>query len=88
METPTKGRKPVKKAARRAVREVPPSFVAEAVVGVPRTQTQVRLDPELKAAAIAAATERGVSLNTFFNRAVEDFLSRLRPAEELKWTSD
>ena len=84
--TSTKARKSVgvkKVGTGTKTRYVAPSFLEE-----PRTQTQIRLDPALKAAAMKAALERGVSLNTFFNRAIEDFLGRLRPAEELKWTSD
>ena len=51
-----------------------------------RSSTAIRFPPELHAALAEAARERDVSLNWMVNRAVEDFLSRLIPADEIRWT--
>jgi len=42
----------------------------------------------MHAALTQAAADRDVSLNWMVNRAVEDFLSRLIPADEIRWTRD
>ena len=48
--------------------------------------TAIRMKPELHDALKAAAEEREVSVNFLINRAVEDFLPRLIPVEEIRWT--
>lgn len=53
-----------------------------------RTATAIRFKPELHDALIAAADERDVSINWLVNKAVEDFLPRLIPADQMKWTTD
>lgn len=53
-----------------------------------RTTTAIRLKPELHARLAEAAAERDVSLNWLVNRAVEDFLPRLIPVDELRLTRD
>ena len=51
-----------------------------------RSATAIRFPPEMHAALTQAAADRDVSLNWMVNRAVEDFLSRLIPADEIRWT--
>lgn len=51
-----------------------------------RIATAIRFRPDLHDALVAAAEEREVSVNWLVNRAVEDFLPRLIPAEEIQWT--
>lgn len=51
-----------------------------------RSTTGVRFPAELHAALVEAAADREVSVNWLVNRAVEDFLSRLLPADEIVWT--
>ena len=48
--------------------------------------TAIRMKPELHDALKAAAEEREVSINFLINRAVEDFLPRLIPVDEIRWT--
>jgi predicted transcriptional regulator len=50
-----------------------------------RCQVGLRLSPELKARLDAAADERDLSVNFLATRAIEDFLERLLPVEEVKW---
>lgn len=63
-------------------------------MGRPRTEptgrvsTAIRLRPDLHEALAVAAQERDVSMNFLVNRAVERFLSRLIPVEEMKFTLD
>lgn len=54
----------------------------------PRTSTGVRFDPELYAELLKAADERDVSMNWLVNRAVREFLDRLLPVDEIRWTRD
>lgn len=51
-----------------------------------RTATAIRFSAETHAALVKAAEERQVSINWLVNRAVEDFLPRLVPIEEMRWT--
>lgn len=51
-----------------------------------RTNTSVRLDPELHAALKQAAKERELSVNVLVNLAVKELLPRLIPIEELRLT--
>lgn len=53
-----------------------------------RTATAIRLRPELHAGLAKAAEEREVSINWLINRAVADFLPRLLPVDEIRWTRD
>lgn len=53
-----------------------------------RSATGVRLPIELANRLAAAAEERDVSINWLVNRAVEHFLDRLIPVDEIKWTRD
>lgn len=53
-----------------------------------RTSTAVRFPPELHKRLEVAADERDVSLNWVVNRACEEFLERLIPVEEMRWTRD
>lgn len=54
----------------------------------PRTSTGVRLPDDLHERLIAAATERDVSANFLVGKAVAQFLDRLIPVDEMKWTRD
>jgi len=58
---------------------------ARARVNDERCQVGLRLSPELKARLDAAADERDLSVNFLATRAIEDFLERLLPVEEVKW---
>ncbi|MXY11385.1 MAG: toxin-antitoxin system HicB family antitoxin [Acidimicrobiaceae bacterium] len=49
----------------------------------PRVTTAVRLSESLHARLLEAATERDVSINLLVSRAVDDFLGRLVPVDEL-----
>lgn len=51
-----------------------------------RTSTSIRLSPALYEALREAATERDVSMNWLIVKAIEDFLPRLLPASEIRWT--
>ena len=53
-----------------------------------RTTTAVRLPEELHDQLRRAADERGFSVNFMVTKAVEDFIRRLIPADELKLTRD
>lgn len=61
-------------------------------VGRPRegrtSATAVRFTPELHERLTEAARERDMSVNLLVNRAVADFLDRLIPVEEMRWTRD
>ena len=50
--------------------------------------TTVRLGPELHNRLMDAATERGLSANYIVIAALNDFLPRLIPADELKLTKE
>ena len=49
--------------------------------------TAIRMKPELHEALKTAAEEREVSVNFLINRAVEDFLPRLLPVQDIRWTA-
>jgi predicted transcriptional regulator len=51
-----------------------------------RTATAIRFKPETHARVAQAALERDLSINYIVNRAVEEFLDRLIPADEVRWT--
>jgi predicted transcriptional regulator len=51
-----------------------------------RTSTAIRFPVDLHARLQQAADERGFSVNFMVVKAVEDFLNRLIPADELKLT--
>ena len=51
-----------------------------------RTPTAVRLPEQLHDRLRTAADERGLSINFLVTKAVEDFLDRLIPADELRLT--
>lgn len=51
-----------------------------------RVSSGYRVSPELHERLQAAAAERDVSVNWMITKAIEDFLSRLIPVEEIKWT--
>ncbi len=53
-----------------------------------KVATAFRIPPDLYAALGVAATDHGVSINTLVTRAVNDYLSRLLPASEVRWTRD
>jgi len=53
-----------------------------------RTTTAVRLPEDLHEQLRRAADERGFSVNFMVTKAVEDFIRRLIPADELKLTRD
>lgn len=53
-----------------------------------RTTTAVRFHADTHARLVAAAAEREVSANFLVQRAVEEFLDRLIPIGEMKWTRD
>lgn len=48
--------------------------------------TAIRFTPELHERLRVAAEERDLSVNFLVNRAVEDFLDRLIPVDEIRWT--
>lgn len=54
----------------------------------PLTSTGIRFDPELYKKLQIAAEERHLSVNYLVNKAVEDLLPRLIPANELKLTKE
>jgi hypothetical protein len=54
----------------------------------PRTTTAIRLPDALHERLSVAATERDVSLNFLVTKAVEQFLDRLIPIDEMRWTRD
>lgn len=51
-----------------------------------RTATCVRFPPELHRELVEAAEERDVSVNWLVVKAVEDFLPRLLPPDEIRLT--
>ena len=51
-----------------------------------RIQSGYRISPELHEALQAAAAERDVSVNWLMTKALEDYLPRLLPADQIKWT--
>jgi predicted HicB family RNase H-like nuclease len=53
-----------------------------------RTTTAIRFPDELHDQLRGAAEERGLSLNFMVIKAVEDFLKRLIPADQLRLTRD
>lgn len=53
-----------------------------------RVTTQIRFPVELHERLTAAATEREVSVNLLVNRAVDEFLERLIPVDEIQWTRE
>ena len=53
-----------------------------------RISTGVRFNPETHVRLIKAAEERDLSLNWLVNKAVEYYLDRLIPVDEIKWTRD
>lgn len=53
-----------------------------------RSVTAVRLPPDLHDRLRVAAEERDLSVNYLVTKAVEEFLERLIPAEELRLTRD
>lgn len=48
-----------------------------------RVQTQVRMPVDLHAQLAAAAEERMLSVNYLITRAIEEYLTRLVPVDEL-----
>ena len=48
----------------------------------------MRLPKDLHARLLAAADERDVSANWLVKRALEDYLDRLIPVDEVRWTRD
>lgn len=54
----------------------------------PRSGTTIRFAPDLHDRLVAAARERDLSANFLANRAVEEFLDRLIPVDELRFTRD
>jgi len=53
-----------------------------------RTSTSIRLPTEVHHALAAAAVERGLSINFLVVTAVREFLERLIPAEEVRYTRE
>jgi predicted HicB family RNase H-like nuclease len=53
-----------------------------------RSSTAVRLDVDLHRRLVEAAEEREVSMNFLVNKAIGEFLDRLIPADEIRWTKD
>ncbi len=51
-----------------------------------RVTTAIRLGPDLHARLHAAAAERDLSMNYLVTKAVEEFLERLIPPDELRLT--
>jgi hypothetical protein len=79
--------------ASEAAREIPavdnpPHKVGRPRSAGPRTSTAVRLPDALHDRLNTAAIERDVSLNFLMVKAVEQFLDRLIPVEEMRWTRD
>ena len=52
-----------------------------------RVTKAVRISPELDHRLKAAARERGVSVNLLMNAALDDYLGRLVPVEQLLQTA-
>ncbi len=53
-----------------------------------RLTTAIRFPQELHQQLVVAADERDLSLNQLVVMAVRDYLPRLIPADELKWTRE
>lgn len=53
-----------------------------------RAAVQIRLPEELFERSKKAAEERSLSFNKFTVLAIEEFLDRLIPIEEFKWTRE
>ncbi len=53
-----------------------------------RTATQIRFKPELHERLVKEAEERDLSINWLVCKAVEQFLDRLLPIEEIVWTKE
>ncbi len=53
-----------------------------------RVAVSFRLPADLRDLLSEAAKERDVSMNWLAVRAFEEFLARLIPADEIKWTVD
>lgn len=53
-----------------------------------RRAISCRFSPDLYERLIAAAKERDVSAAWLVNRAVADYLPRLVPVDEIRWTRD
>ena len=51
-----------------------------------RVAMSIRLRPDTHARLLVATTERDVSMNWLVQRAVDDFLDRLIPADEIVLT--
>jgi predicted HicB family RNase H-like nuclease len=51
-----------------------------------RTSTCIRLPEDLHGRLAAAAAERDVSMNYLVTKAVEQFIDRLVPVDEMRWT--
>lgn len=53
-----------------------------------RSATAIRFDVDLHQRLAIAAEEREVSVNFLVNKAVAEFLDRLIPADEIRWTRE
>ena len=53
-----------------------------------RTTTAIRFPSDTHAALAKAAEDRDLSMNFIVNRAVEDYLDRLLPPDEMRLTRD
>jgi predicted HicB family RNase H-like nuclease len=51
-----------------------------------RTTTAIRFPPDVHERLREAAADRDLSINFLVVKAVEDYLPRLLPAEEIRWT--
>jgi len=56
--------------------------------GKGRATINLQLPPELVARLRQAAAERAVSVHLLAAKGLEDFLVRLVPVDEIKWTRD
>lgn len=63
-------------------------FMAPVSTAESRSATAIRFPPALHERLRVAAEERHFSINFLVVKAVEDFLERLIPADELKLTRD
>lgn len=53
-----------------------------------RTTTAIRLKPELHQRVKAEAAARDLSVNYLVNRALEQFLDKLIPVDQMRWTRE
>lgn len=53
-----------------------------------RLTTAIRFPPDTHVRLVQAASERDLSINFLVNRAVDEFLAKLIPVDEIKWTRD